>query len=298
MLFGNCEASSGSFSQELAFSYYTPPKFICEIAEDYSPATYYFKEGLMHFDKHNADFTIRRTPDYMLGGVRDHNIGACDMHFIPAIVALKGDISIFFSAPNNCAEGNGLRPDYWAGEAFMPRVLMHERTLAVIWHNVSDPQIWMTHVHFDTYKFDEYRCLNGYTFGKKDNGYVAIYSTSPHIISDEGTYGRRELISEGKECAWITFCGSLEEDGTFDEFIEKITSRQIIQENSTITLYTPDDEKITMGLDKGFSVNGKEVEIPDYLCLSPYLKSKFGSGKFEYCYKDETLTQWTYPASI
>ena len=66
----------------------------------------------MHFDKHNADFTIRRTPEYMIGGVRDHNVGMCDMHFISAMIALPGDISLFFSSPNNVAEGSGLRPDY------------------------------------------------------------------------------------------------------------------------------------------------------------------------------------------
>ena len=58
----------------------------------------------MHFDKHNADFTIRRTPEYMIGGVRDHNVGMCDMHFISAMIALPGDISLFFSSPNNVAE--------------------------------------------------------------------------------------------------------------------------------------------------------------------------------------------------
>ena len=298
MLFGNCEASSGALSAELAFSYYVPPKFICDIAEDYSPATYYFKEGLMHFDKHNADFTIRRTPDYMLGGVRDHNVGACDMHFIPAMVALKGDVSIFFSAPNNCAEGNGLRPDYWAGEAFMPRVLTYERTLAVIWHGVNDPKIWMTHVHFNTPKLDEYRSVNGYTFGKKDDGYVAIYSSADHKLSFEGPYGERELISQGRECVWITFCGSRSEDGSFDNFIEKIISNPITIKNDEVSLLTPDGEKMEFGLEEGFKINGIDVEIPDYLCLCPYLKSKFGSGKFEYRYNGETLTQWTYPASV
>lgn len=132
----------------MAFSYYVPPKGLCELADNFTPATFTFKEGIMHFDKHNADFTIRRTPEYMIGGVRDHNVGMCDMHFISAMIALPGDISLFFSSPNNVAEGSGLRPDYWAGQAFLPRVLMHGRTLAVIWHNVNNPDIWMTHCPF------------------------------------------------------------------------------------------------------------------------------------------------------
>ena len=57
-------------------------------------------------------------------------------------------------------------------------------------------------------------------------------------------------------------------------------------------------EKMEFGLVEGFTINGVDVEIPDYLCSCPYLKSKFGSGKFEYSYNGETFTQWTYPASV
>ena len=79
-------ANPRHLNQELAFSYYVPPRGICQLADNFTPATFTFKEGIMHFDKHNADFTIRRTPDYMIGGVRDHNVGMCDMHFILSLI--------------------------------------------------------------------------------------------------------------------------------------------------------------------------------------------------------------------
>ena len=132
MFFGNAPANAKFTSQEMAFSYYVPPKGLCELADNFTPATFTFKEGIMHFDKHNADFTIRRTPEYMIGGVRDHNVGMCDMHFISAMIALPGDISLFFSSPNNEAEGSGLRPVNWAGQAIMTRELMHGLKMAVI----------------------------------------------------------------------------------------------------------------------------------------------------------------------
>ena len=49
---------------------------------------------------------------------------------------------------------------------------------------------------------------------------------------------------------------------------------------------------------EGFCINGEAVAISDYLVDSPYLISKFGSGKFDYTCKDFTVTQWTYPASV
>lgn len=130
------------------------------------------------------------------------------MHFISAMIALPGDISLFFSAPNNVAEGSGLRPDYWAGQAFLPRVLMHGRTLAVIWHNVNNPDIWMTHCHFNARKFDEVVSEAGWTFGRKGDSYVGIYSNVQHSFRKEGAYAGRELIADGNETVWLAECGS------------------------------------------------------------------------------------------
>ena len=296
MLFGNC-TSHTRFTPELAFSPYVPPRGICECAYDFTPATFTFKEGIMHFDKHNADFTIRRTPEYMLGGVRDHKVGMCDMHFISAMIALKGDVSIFFSAPQNTAEGSGLRPDYWAGQAFLPRVLTAGRTLAVIWHNVNNPDIWMTHCHFNTRKLDEYLSRDGWTFGRSDDGYVAIYSSKPHSFRKEGLYAGRELICDGNEVVWLAECGSKREDGSFEAFIERILSAKVWQDNKKFHFDSPGSGLIEFGLDEGFTLDRKDVPIPEYTVDGPWLHSDFGSGRFEYTCPGFKTTQWSYPLS-
>lgn len=297
IFFGNAPTNAKFANQEMAFSYYVPPKALCELADNFTPATFTFKEGIMHFDKHNADFTIRRTPEYMMGGVRDHNVGMCDMHFISAMIALPGDISIFFSAPNNVAEGSGLRPDYWAGQAFLPRVLMHGRTLVVIWHNVNNPDIWMTHCHFNTRKFDEVSSEGGWTFGRKGDSYVAIYSSTPHSFRKEGPYSGRELISDGNETVWLAECGSRREDGSFEEFQKKILAAEIVQDGEQFSFASPGSGKLEFGLTEGFSADGQPVPIPDDLVSCPYLHARYGSGRFNYTCPGFTVTQWTYPAS-
>ncbi|QOV19134.1 hypothetical protein INP51_14465 [Blautia liquoris] len=297
IFFGNAPTNMKFANQEMAFSYYVPPKALCELADNFTPATFTFKEGIMHFDKHNADFTIRRTPEYMIGGVRDHNVGKCDMHFISSMIVLPGDISIFFSSPNNVAEGSGLRPDYWAGQAFLPRVLMHGRTLAVIWHNVNNPDIWMTHCHFNARKFDEVISEAGWTFGRKVDSYVAIYSSAPHSFRKEGLYAGRELISFGNETVWLAECGSRREDASFTDFIKKMLAAKVVQEGEKFTFDSPSSGRLEFGLSEGFSVDGKSVEIPDDLVSSPYLRSHYGSGRFDYTCPGFNVTQWSYPAS-
>ena len=297
MFLGNAKAAP-NFNPEFAFSLYVPPKGLCNIAYDPTPVNYTFKQGLMHFDKHNADFTIRWTPDYAIGGVRDHNVGMCDMHFFTDMIYLRGDTPIFFSAPNNTAEGSGLRPDYWAGQAFLPRVLMSGRTMAVIWHNVNNPVIWMTHCHFNKRRFDEVIQKDGWTFGRKENGYVAIWSSVPHSFREDSLYAGRELIADGNETVWLAECGSKTEDGSFENFIHKILNAPICQNGETITFSSPGSGFWEFGLTDGFNINGEPVPISDFLVDSPYLTSKFGSGKFDYTCKDFTVTHWTYPASV
>lgn len=297
LYFGNAPANVNFAHQEMAFSYYVPPKALCELADNFTPATFTFKEGIMHFDKHNADFTIRRTPEYMIGGVRDHNVGMCDMHFISAMIVLPGDISLFFSSPNNVAEGSGLRPDYWAGQAFLPRALMHGRTLTVIWHNVNNPDIWMTHCHFNARKFDEVVSEAGWTFGRKGDSYVGIYSSTPHSFRREGAYAGRELISDGNETVWLAECGSRREDGSFEDFRKKMAAAEIVQEGEQFRFVSPGSGRLEFGLTEGFLADGQPVEIPDDLVDCPYLHSRYGSGRFNYTCPGFTVTQWTYPAS-
>jgi hypothetical protein len=294
LMFGNCEANAEAMNPELAFSYYTPPRGLCGLADNFAPAVFHFKQGIMHFDKHNADFTIRRTKDYMIGGVRDHNVGMCDMHFISSMIALRGDATVFFSAPHNVAEGSGLRPDYWAGQAFLPRVLIAGRTLAVVWHNVGDPNIWMTHCHFNARKFDEVIARDGWTFGRKADGYVAIHSSSPHAVGAEGLYAGRELVSDGNEVVWLAECGSKDEDGGFEAFIKKIASAARWQDDDGYHFASPFSGLVEFGLDEGFTVDRKAVPIPEYMALSPYVKSRFGSGRIQYTVPGFEVEKWSY----
>lgn len=98
---------------------------------------------------------------------------------------------------------------------------MYGRTLAVIWHNVNNQDIWITHCHFNARKFDEVVSEDKWTFGRKGNSYVAIYSSVSHSFRKEGPYSGRELVCDGNETVWLAECGSSSEDGSFSDFIKK-----------------------------------------------------------------------------
>nr|WP_297863899.1 ABC transporter permease subunit [uncultured Acetatifactor sp.] len=189
------------------------------------------------------------------------------------------------------------RVDGCSGQAFLPRVLMHGRTLAVIWHNVNNPDIWMTHCHFNARKFDEVVSEAGWTFGRKGDSYVGIYSSTPHSFRREGAYAGRELVSDGNETVWMAECGSRREDGSFEDFRKKMTMAEIVREGEQFCFASPGSGRLEFGLTEGFLVDGRQVEIPDDLVNCPYLHSRYGSGRFNYTCPGFTVTQWTYPAS-
>ena len=290
-LFGN--APGHGCDPSLAFSLYMPPAGLLAVADDMRPLEYSMKQGLMHFDKRNVDFTFRRTKDYMISAAREHNVGFCDMHFMPAYIALRNDVSVFFQAPNNCAEGHGQRPDYWAGQAYMPRVLHARRTLAVVWHDVPDSAIRFTHCHFNRRRFDEVVERGGWTFGRAGDGYVGIWSDKPHGFRREGAYAGRELVCDGREVVWLAECGRKEEDGSFEDFVDRIASMPVRRDGDRVSFRSPFSGLFEFGLSDGFALDGKPVPIPQMLSDSPWLKSRYGSGRFDYTCPGFAETQWS-----
>ena len=137
-----------------------------------------------------------------------------------------------------------------------------------------------------------------FSFGRKNEGYVAIWSSVPHSFREEGLYADRELIADGNETVWLAECGSKTEDGSFEAFMEKILNAEIKVDGENVRFASPGSGLWEFGLTDGFNIDGKDVPISDYLIDCPYLKSKFGSGKFEYSCGDFNVTQWSYPASV
>ena len=155
----------------------------------------------------------------------------------------------------------------------------------------------MTYCHFNTRKLDEYLSRDGWTFGRSDDGYVAIYSSKPHSFRKEGLYAGRELICDGNEVVWLAECGSKREDGSFEAFIERILSAKVWQDNKKFHFDSPGSGLMEFGLDEGFTLDRKDVPIPECTVDGPWLHSDFGSGRFEYTCPGFKTTQWSYPLS-
>jgi hypothetical protein len=93
-----------------------------------------------------------------------------------------------------------------------------------------------THAFFPTERFDEVVEQDGWVFGRKGDGYVALWSYRPtawreYDLATEHTRGLTEhfdLIADGgPDNVWITEVGRAADYESFDAFIDAITSVQV-----------------------------------------------------------------------
>jgi len=81
------------------------------------------------------------------------------------------------------------------------------------------------HAYFPQWAFDEVQSYNKWTFGVKGDSYIALYSHEPtRWVSDY------ELRVESFKNVWIVELGSIDEYGSFNQFVS-----DILQSNIEIT---------------------------------------------------------------
>ncbi len=123
-------------------------------------------------------------------------------------------------------------PGYWTGYGAQPRAAQHENVSVEIYAPLK-PSIAgfeyraETHAYFPVAHFDEVVRSGRWTFGRKDDAYVALYSWrdvswrggQPEVFQNGGL--DFDLVAEGgPDNVWITECGSVDEwPGGFAAFM-------------------------------------------------------------------------------
>jgi len=300
LLFGKGALAKGPYGMgpvTIAYSRYSPPKIIYDIANDETSVVESFvRQGLLRGEPQSANFCVFRTPDYMLSGLQDFRKGEKERMIMPAQITLKNKIPIFWSCPETSEEGNGVRPDYWSGSTSMPRVIQHRNIMSLSFR--LSPVAWMSHCLFEQDKMDETcfeNCPSGgkWAFAKVGKGYVGIYSRHGFIIGDYGQYAGRELICAANENTWIVECGREADWGSFDAFSKAVCNAGMNEKNGAISYKSPSAGLFITGWDAKPTIDGKPIKLDGYpLVESPWAYSRFGSGEMEIRYGNERYEIW------
>jgi hypothetical protein len=165
-----------------------------------------------------ANLLTFKTPDAMLSSVESYRAGQVGFQIHAWQATLGIDTPVFTTAPGNLGHDG---PDYWTGSGSLPRVVQVDGTLVAI-YNPGDVQASafpkFTHAWFPAAAFDETANVSGWTFGRKGDGYVGLYSALPTAVTTTGQYAGSEIIANGTRNVWICRVGRRAEDGSFAAF--------------------------------------------------------------------------------
>ncbi len=242
-----------------------------------------------------------RTPDYMLSAAQDYRggYGGDQQHIWQA--TLSAGAVVFTTHPGHLENTSG---GYWVGSGTLPRVAQHKNVLIACYKASRMPGLYMTnrlfftHAWFPREEFDEVNEEKGWIFGRKGDGYIGLYSRNGYRWQTEGEDSGKEVIAEGRKNIWICEMGSLNESGSFDEFVAAIASAPIGFRRQRVTWDSPSQGKVTFGWGGKFTVAGETVALKDYpRYANPWCKAEYDPEEIQ-VFREESFLKLNFNRGI
>lgn len=223
-----------------------------------------------------------RTPSYQLSCAQDYNKGlwAAQQHIWQATLDI--DAVVFTTYP-------GGMEDYmatsWTG-GWLPRAGQFENVIVILYDRPTIPLIdslfpSYTHAYFPKGAFDEWTQNGNWSFGRKGQAYLALYSANPTSWATEPPNSEYELIADGKSNIWLCELGDEDSFGSFENFVNAISSSSITTNALSVEYDSPSVGTVLFSWDGSLIVDGNEVDLGPYLRFdNKYIEHEFDSLKY------------------
>lgn len=235
----------------------------------------------------SADTYTYRTPYYQLAGVQDHKKGENSGQELIWQATLDDQAYVLTGSPGGYTQK--LKQMYMGG--WRPRgtfyknvgvlqydreVLPFEFELGIGILNLFMGYKFYTHAYFPKWAFDNVVEQNKWTIGQKGNSYVALYTYEPSFWVNNF-----ELRSWGQKNAYIVELGSVEEYGSFNNFVEKIAQSSVRIVPSamgySIQYVSPTQGQISVAWNGPMNVAGNNIDLGTYKRFdNDYCQQEFG----------------------
>lgn len=213
-----------------------------------------------------ADLITFRTPHYQLSCAQDFRPGkpGYQQHVWQAMLDI--DAVVFTNHPGTDNEsGEHLaRPNFWAGNRWLPRAAQHRNLLVCIHHVPQNDPRPFSHAYFPRQAFDETVQHGNWTFGRKNGGYIALYSQHPARWAGQGEYAGIELRAEERDNVWLCEMGDERGYRSFADFIEAIKAAPIETGYLSVHYQSPALGKVSFSWTEALRVEGQEVQLHGY----------------------------------
>ncbi len=237
----------------------------------------------------SANIYTYRTPYYQLSGAQDHFKGTNSMQSHIWQATLDKEAFVYTNCPGAITQGFEQK---WMG-GWRPRatfyknigIIQYDRSslpvgaklLLRILRRVADIKYNYVHAYFPTKAFDEWEIDGGWVFGKKGDGYVALYSYKPTWWKNN-----YELRSLGLKNAYICEMGSADEYNTFENFKTSIKQADIdITKEKlgyNVCYNSPSQGIVTVAWNGPMQVGDETVDLGPYPRFeNSYCNQEFGT---------------------
>ena len=260
-----------------------------------------------------ANVYTYQTQYYSMSTSQEHFAGDyADQHQI-SVATLGSNLSVYTAQPMR----NSSRGQYWVGYGRLPYSVQDENVNISIYtipdkKGMLEPHVvGYTHAYFPVGLFDEVNLdymAQGYVFGRKGDTYVMLRAmsdgtatlsfkndmpgvTKEDIISDMSKIKesvcemivasgdlRYDLILDGGSThAWITELGSIEENGSFSEFIGAMLTNSVSFSDMTVG-YETDGKLFNVKYNEHFMINGEKIDTNYARYENDYVDGKIERG--------------------
>jgi len=256
-----------------------------------------------------------RTRHYMLSTAQDYRKGVRGSQTHTWQATLSERAMVFATHPGYrpVEEGGEVPPDwnwqredepgpgYWTGEGAQPRSAQHENVGITIY----SPQyvgggvpgfdfLDETHAYFPVAHFDEVVRDGHWTFGRKDDAYVALWSWrpvawrggQPEVFENAGL--DFDLVAEGgANNVWVVECGSIAEwAGGFEAFraafrddLVTVTPTEVAFD---VAYDSPTRGSVALGWEGPLVVDSVEHALDGYPRFdNPFIRTEFDTRRYE-----------------
>ncbi len=246
-----------------------------------------------------VDIYTRRTPDYILSNAQDFRRGRMGYQQHPWTASLGDKAVIFTTSPASLEYMN--RPNRWAGNLCLPRTVQHENVLLCIYRIMPDFVDFLnSHLYFPQHEMDESFEKNGWIFGRKGDGYVAVRSMLPGYWEPQdpnlykALYGQDweahfakvtkpyEYMAQGHANVWVVEMGSKAENGSFEAFVNGFESASLTGDSHNFCYVSPSQGEMNFGWNGPLKVQGEEICIHNYKRYdNPFCQAEFDAPQLE-----------------
>lgn len=241
---------------------YEFPPIIAEIAASAS-------EEILNKEQQAAgEFPINkvtyRTPHYMLSSAQSYRPGqAGDREHIWQ-ATLGPQAVVFVNHPRFANLTDVHTPNYWLGNATLPRAAQYKNTLIAIYDSPAGAGMDFTHAYLPVIDFDEYRLEGKTVFARKGDGYIALTALNGLDFITLGATAYREFRSPGRQNTWICQMSSSLEDETFENFQEKIRRQKFETDKQIVKILAENGDTFEFGWDTPLRYNGEVQAISNF----------------------------------